>query len=87
MVEPAATVTEKGTAKTFAIAPEIDTAVPPAPAILVRVTVQVVAALEGRKAGAHWSEDTSGGIARATVTLADDPLMAAESVAFWSDVN
>jgi hypothetical protein len=60
LAEPAGTVTEVGTTRRLATAPEIDTTAPPAPTASVRVTMQEVVALEASVSGAHWSEETSG---------------------------
>jgi len=49
----AGTVTEAGVAKTLVIPPESETTAPPAGAGLVKVTVQVVLALEAREAATH----------------------------------
>ena len=58
-VAAAATVTEEGTVRTLAMAPPSVTAVPVAGAAFVRVTVQVVLALEARVPVAHCREETS----------------------------
>ena len=80
VVTPDGTGTDAGTARTLAIAPEIETIASPA-AGLVSVTVQVVVALDGSAGGAHWTEETRGGENSDSVVPADDPLSAPDIVA------
>ena len=78
----AATVTEAGTARTFAMPPEMATTAPPAGAAVLNVTVQVVLALDPRLAALHCSEETTTGAASETVTDLEEPFSDAVMVAF-----
>ena len=77
----AATVTEAGTVKTFAMPPEIATTAPAAGAAALNATVQVVLALEARLAALHWSEETVTGAASDTLTELEEPFSDAVRVA------
>jgi len=81
VVAAAATVTDAGTVRTLAIAPPIVTTAPPAGATLVRVTVQVVLALETRVPVAHCRVETSTGAESVRFTGAEEPLSDAVTVA------
>jgi len=67
--------------RTFAIAPAIVTAAPPAGAALARVTVQVVLAFDPRVAVAHCREETSTGAESVRFTGAEEPFSDAVTVA------
>src|SRR4051794_6106483 len=60
----AGTVTEEGSIRTLAMPPERMVVTPPAGALLLNVTVQVVLEFEGRLAGAHCSAETNMGMVR-----------------------
>jgi hypothetical protein len=70
VVAPAATVTDAGVAST-ALLSETATLAPPTGAALVKVTVQVLAALDPRLPGVQAREDTSTGATRLTLALAE----------------
>ena len=53
----------------------------------VRLTVQVVLALEARVVAAHCRVDMAGSIVRESVTDLDEPFSEAVMVADWSAVN
>ena len=53
LLDLARTLTEAGNVRTLGIAPEVPTEAPPLGAALVKVTVQLVLALEARLAAAH----------------------------------
>jgi hypothetical protein len=57
LVALAGTVTEAGNVRMLAIPPEIETTAPPAGAVPVKLTVQVVLALGARVEAAHWTEE------------------------------
>jgi len=67
------TVTEEGTVRTLAMAPLSVTEVPVAGAAFVRVTVQVVLALEARVPVAHCREETSMEPESTRLTDFDEP--------------
>ena len=58
-----------------------ETAVPPAGAALLRVTVQVVPAPEARLVGLHVSEERTTGADKLMVAVCETPLKVAVSVA------
>jgi hypothetical protein len=82
----APTLTEEGTVNTDGALLVIDTEV-----LLVtdfvRVTVQVVLALEARVVAAHCSEDMAGRVVSESVTDWDEPFSEAVTVADWSTDN
>ena len=57
LVALAGTLTEAGNVRTLAMTPVRVTTIPPAGAAPLKVTVQVVLALEGRVAAVHWTEE------------------------------
>jgi hypothetical protein len=81
LVALAGTVTEAGSMRTLAMAPEIVTTTPPAGAAPAKVTVQVVVALEVRVDAAHWTEETSVGALRERLNSWEEPLRDAVMVA------
>jgi len=86
VVAAAATVTDAGTVRTFAIAPPIVTTAP-AGAAFVRVTVQVVLTFDARVPVAHCRDETSTGADSVRFTGVEEPLSDAVTVAVWSDVT
>ena len=86
-VAPAATVTEEGRLRVFAIAPPMLTAAPPVGAAVVRVTVQVVLELEVRAHAAHCRDETSTEPESVRGNDLDEPFSAAVRVALRSDVR
>ena len=60
---------------------DTETAVPPAGAVLLRVTVHVVLAPELKLVGLHDSEDRTTGAAKLIVAVCETPLKVAVSVA------
>ena len=82
-VEPANTVTEVGVVKTALLFDTV-TAVPPAGAALVSVTVQVPVAFGPRVVGLHANPERATGATRLMVTFCDAPLSVAVTVALWS---
>jgi hypothetical protein len=57
VVAVAGTVTEAGSVRTLAMAPEMATTAPPVGAALVKVTVQVVLALEAKLVATHCRDE------------------------------
>ena len=70
VVAAAATVTDAGTVSS-ALLLDSDTEEPPVGAALVKVTVQLLAALEFRLVGLQLSVDTSTGATRLTAAVCD----------------
>ena len=82
VVDPAATVTEVGTVRTLAMAPEMETEDPPVGAAAERVTVQVVLPFEARLEAAHFREETvTDGAVRESEAVADELFREAVRVA------
>jgi hypothetical protein len=81
VVAAAATVTVDGRVRTFAIAPPIVTAAPPAGAAADSVTVQVVLPLGPRVPVAHCTEETRAATLRERLALLEEPLSEAVTVA------
>jgi hypothetical protein len=79
-VAPAATPTEVGVVKAVLLS-ERATPAPPEGAALVRVTVQVLEALDPRLLGVQATEDTRTGATRLTLAVAELPLYVAVTVA------
>ena len=80
MVAPAATVTDAGTVSRVLLLASV-TPEPPAGAIWVRVTVQVLTALCPRLAGLHATPETSTGADRLIVAVCELLLKVAVTVA------
>ena len=80
VLKPAATVTDVGVVSS-ALLLDSPTGVPPVGAALVRVTVQVLAALFPRLVGLHASEDKTTEATRFTVALCETVLSVAVTVA------
>jgi hypothetical protein len=57
VVAVAGTVTDAGSVRTLAMAPEMATTAPPVGAALVKVTVQVVLALEAKLVATHCRDE------------------------------
>jgi hypothetical protein len=81
LLDPAGTVAEAGNVRTLGIAPEMAIEAPLVGAALVKVTVQVVEALEARVVAAHCREETAIGATSEMFTGAEDPLREAVTVA------
>jgi hypothetical protein len=79
VVAVAATVTDTGTVRVVLVFVSVTDA-PPARAALVRVTVHVLEAFCPRLVGLHTSVDTSTGVVRLTVVLAELLLYVAVTV-------
>ena len=73
VVAPAATLTEVGV-ESAALLSETATLAPPVGTALVKVTVQVLAALGPRLLGVQATEDTNTGATSAMLALAELPL-------------
>jgi hypothetical protein len=71
-VAPAATLTEVGVVSTVLLSERV-TLAPPV-AALVKVTVQVLEALDPRLLGVQAREDTATGATRLTLAMAEVPL-------------
>ena len=80
VVAAAATVTEPGTVRTFAMPPDSVRAAPVVGAAFARVTVHVVLELEVRDAAAHCSEETSTGATSEIVADLEELLREAVTV-------
>src|SRR5512135_2320528 len=83
VVAPAATVTDPGTVSSVLFDDSV-TAAPPVAAAFDSVTVQVLAALELRLAGAHASVVRFTAATSLMAAVLDAPLKVAVTVAFWS---
>jgi hypothetical protein len=81
VAEPAGTVTVDAGTGSSALLLDRETAVPPAGATWLRVTVQVVPTPEVKLVGLQVSEDRTPGATRLTVAFFETPLRVAVSVA------
>jgi hypothetical protein len=81
VVAVAGTVTEAGSVRTLAMPPEMATTAPPVGAALLKVTVQVVLALEARVVAVHWRAEISAGATNEIVEVLEEPLREAVAVA------
>ena len=82
VAEPAGTVIVDPGTGSSALLLDKETAVPPAGAAWLRVTVQVVPAPVARLVGLQDSEDRTTGATRLIVAVCETPLRVAVSVAF-----
>jgi hypothetical protein len=83
VAEPAGTVIVGAGTGSSALLLDSETAVPPAGAVVFRVTVHVALAPEVNVVGLHASEDRAGGAAKAMLTLCDTPFSVAKIMAVW----
>ena len=81
LVALAGTVTEAGNVRRLAIAPETATTAPPAGAALLKVTVQVVLALEDRVEAVHCTEESVVAMVSENVAVEEAPFNEAVIVA------
>jgi hypothetical protein len=81
VVAVAGTVTEAGSVRTFAMAPERGTTAPPVGAALVKVTVQVVLALEAKLVATHCTDEMKTEAVREREAGCEEPLREAVMVA------
>jgi hypothetical protein len=81
VVAVAGTVTEAGSVRTFAMAPERATTAPPVGAALVKVTVQVVLALEAKLVATHCMDEIRPGAVSGREADWEEPLREAVMVA------
>ena len=80
LMAPAITVTEAGV-ESRELVSERETLAPPRGATLLRVTVQVLEALEARVEGEQVSEESVTGALRVRVAVLETPLSVAVTVA------
>jgi len=81
LVALAGTPTEAGNVRMLAMAPEIVTTAPPAGAAPVKVTVQVVLALEDSVAAVHWREEIRTEVVNERLNCWEEPFRDAVMVA------